>query len=148
MDNAVLLALLGGGALLLMVIVFVILFRQAQGLDLDSPAEGEKPEWIASQVPEETRAATQADGEGITLYDHDPGEDLAAPFAEQIEDILRAELAKDPELSRQDVDLGTGPDGGIEFHIGGETYTSVEAIPDPRIQAALQRSIEKYNRES
>lgn len=147
MDNTVLLALLGGGALLLMVIVFVILFRKAQGIDLDSPGEGEKPEWIASEIPAETQAATQADDEGIQLYDHDPGEDLAAPFAEQIEDMLRAELAKDPELSRSDVDLGTGPEGGIEFHIGGNTYNSVEEIPDRRIQAALKRTIDKYNRE-
>ena len=147
MNMLLVLGIIGGGALLVMVIIFGLLVSQARKIDLDDVPPDEKPEWIESTIPEETRQATQEDGEGVTLYDHDPGEDLASPFAEQIEDLLRAEIRKDPQLSGVDVDFGTGPDGGIEFHIGGETYTSVEQIPDQKLQKAIRKVIADYNRE-
>ena len=148
MNTTVLLALLGGGALLMIVIIFLVLFRQSRQIDLDSTPEGEQPEWIKSSIPPETREAARADGEGVTLFDHDPGEDLAAAFAEQIEDILRAEIKNIPELEFTDVDFGTAPDGGIEFHIQGETYTVIDEIPNPRLQQAIRDAIQKYNQQN
>ena len=50
----------------------------------------DKPEWMRTTPPEETMAASKADDEGVTLYDHDEGEQLAS-FAEQIEDVLQGE---------------------------------------------------------
>jgi len=108
----------------------------------------ETPGWIRSTIPDETMDATKADKEGITLFDHDPGEDLAAPFAEQIEDILRSQLQADPELRFFDVDFGTAPDGGIEFHfrgVRGETYLEIDQIPEESLREAIKKAIEKYN---
>lgn len=147
MSNMLVIGLLGGAVLLVVILIFTFLMNRSRKVDLDSVPEGETPEWIHSSIPEETKQATLADQEGITLFDHDPGEDLAAPFAEQIEDILRNQLQADPALRPYDVDFGTAPDGGIEFHIRGETYTSIDQIPYEEIRAAIKKAIAKYNQE-
>ncbi len=147
MSNMLVIGLLGGAVLLVVILIFTFLMNRSQKVDLDSVPEGETPEWIHSSIPEETKQAILADQEGITLFDHDPGEDLAAPFAEQIEDILRNQLQADPALRPYDVDFGTAPDGGIEFHIRGETYTAIDQIPYEEIRAAIKKAIAKYNQE-
>lgn len=147
MSNMLVIGLLGVAVLLVVILIFTFLMNRSRKVDLDSVPEGETPEWIHSSIPEETKQATLADQEGITLFDHDPGEDLAAPFAEQIEDILRNQLQVDPALRPYDVDFGTAPDGGIEFHIRGETYAAIDQIPYEEIRAAIKKAIAKYNQE-
>jgi len=148
MSNLLMIGIIGGAVLLVVFIIFGLLISSSRKIDLDAVPEGESPEWIQSDIPEETREATLADREGITLYDHDPGEDLAAPFAEQIEDIVRAAVQADPDLRMYDVDFGTAPDGGIEFHIRGETYTAVDEIPHDEIRSAIKKAIARYNQQS
>jgi len=145
MDDMVLIGMIGGGALLVALIIFGLLISRSRKIDLDSAPEGETPSWIHSNIPDETIDASLADKEGITLFDQDPGEDLAAPFAEQIEDILRSQLQADPELQFFDVDFGTAPDGGIEFHFRGETYLEIDQIPEEYLRDAIKKAIEKYN---
>lgn len=145
MDDMLLIGMIGGGALLVALIIFGLLISRSRKIDLDSAPEGETPSWIHSKIPDETIDATLADKEGITLFDQDPGEDLAAPFAEQIEDILRSQLQADPELQFFDVDFGTAPDGGIEFHFRGETYLEIDRIPEESLRDAIKKAIEKYN---
>ena len=147
MGNMLMIGLIGGAALLVVLIIFGLLISQSRKVDLDDVPEGEDPEWIHSTIPEETREATLADGEGVTLYDHDPGEDLAAPFAEQIEDLVRAEIQSNPVLRPFDVDFGTAPDGGIEFHIQGETYLAIDEIPHQEVREEIKKAIAKYNQE-
>lgn len=96
-------------------------------------------------LPPETVAATQADGEGITLYDYDVGERVAAPFAEQIEDILRARLSADPALAAIDVDLGTAPDGGLEIWVDGVCYTDVNLLPDERLRQTFLQVVKEWD---
>lgn len=79
---------------------------------------------------------------------HDPGERVAAPFAEQIEDILRAILSADPALAALDVDLGTAPDGGLEIWVNGERHTDIDLIPDERLRQTIRQAIEKWEREN
>lgn len=126
--------------------IWLLLLRSSRRVNLTKTPDGQKPEWIRSTPPPETVAATQADGEGITLYDLDEGENEAAAFAEQIEDILRSQLSADPFLrSYDDIDLGTGPDGGLEIRIGDKRYASIEQIPDLRLREAITQAVATYN---
>lgn len=137
---------IAGIAVTLVVIVMYVLFvlrtRKADFIRSKSP--GQKPEWMRTISPPETVAAAQADGEGIVLYDYDAGEHVAAPFAEQIEDILRAHLSADPALAAMDVDLGTAPDGGLEIWVDGERYTDVNLLPDERLRQAIRQAVERW----
>lgn len=129
-----------------MLIAFYWFTERARRFNLtktDSPDE--RPEWLASKIPPETIDATQEDGEGITLYDHDPGERLAAPFAEQIEDIARSMIDSDPELSGVHVDFGTAPDGCLEIWIGDKRYMDIGQLPNEKLRVIIRQAVEKYN---
>lgn len=128
-----------------MLIIWGIAVLMSRRTNLTRRADGQKPNWIRSEPPPETVAASQADGEGTTLYDYDPGESLAAPFAEQIEDILRAQISADPYLRSYDVDFGTAPDGGLEIIVGDKRYTSIEQISDQRLREAVSKAVATYN---
>jgi hypothetical protein len=134
--------------LIVMVAIWVLLLRSSRRVRLTQTPEGQKPEWMRTSPPPETMAATLADGEGTTLYDYDKGENVAAPFAEQIEDILQAQLSTDPHLRSYDVDLGTAPDGGLEIRVGDQRYTDVAQIPDEHLRAAIARAVAAYNQRS
>ncbi len=138
----------GGAALLAAIVVYVLYLLRTRQVDLVHPeSPDQKPEWMRTNPPPETVAATQADGEGVALYDHDVGERLAAPFAEQIEDIIRARLGADPALAAMDVDLGTSPDGGLEIWVNGALYTDVNALPDARLRQIIRQAVEEWNAE-
>jgi hypothetical protein len=94
--------------------------------------------------PPESLAAARADGEGIGLYDFDEGENVAAAFAEQIEDILRAQISADPYLKSYDVDFGTGADGSLDIRVGDQHYTGIDQIPDLRLREAVQHAVAAY----
>src|SRR5512138_1494164 len=128
-----------------MLVIWLLMLRSARRVNLTRTPEGQKPEWMRTTPPPETIAATQADGEGITLYDYDEGEKVAAPFAEQIEDILRAQMSADPYLQSLDVDFGTGADGGLEISVGDKVYKAVDQIPDVRLREAINKAIAAYN---
>ena len=95
--------------------------------------------------PAETLAALKEDNEAIGFFDHDEGETLAAPFAEQIEDVLRAKIKADPALQKYEIDLGTGPNQSLEIWVDGEAYPSVDDIPDERLKEAFRSAVEKWN---
>lgn len=133
----------GGLAGLVVVIALVLLFRKGNKIDLTSPTNA-KPEWMRQAPPAETLAATLADEEGAQVFDHDPGEKLAAPFVEQIEDIVLARLAERPELSKYHVDFGTAPDGGLEIHVDGQTFTEIDALPDESLKRLIREAIEAW----
>lgn len=145
MSNTLIIILFGAGILAIFAVIFLILLRTSKQINLTDTPEGEKPEWLRSDPPPETVEETQADQEGISLYDFDQGEDIAAAFAEQIEDIIHALMREDPELESLQLDLGTGPNGGIEYHFQGEAYTHLDQIPNERIQAVIKRAVEIYN---
>lgn len=137
---------IAGGIVVLIVaavvVGFVVLGRRVTLTRSGAPDQ--KPEWMRTTPPPETIAATQADGEGVALYDYDLGERVAAPFAEQIEDVLRARLQSDPALATLDVDLGTAPDGGLEIWVNGERYTDINLLPDERLRRVFQEVIRSW----
>ena len=116
-----------------------------QKADLTRSAS-EKPEWMRNTPPAETLAAAKAEGQSAQVFHLDPGEALASPFAEQIEDILQARLASDPALSHYKVDLGTAPDGTLEIIVDGAKYAAIDAIPDAQLKAALLEAVEKWKK--
>ena len=138
---------LGIISLLILVVVGVLFYMRSRKVNLTTPEDPDaKPDWIISTPPEETMAATLADGEGITVYDYDEGEHVAAPFAEQIEDILHAKLKADPQLAALDVDLGTNEaTGELEVWVDGTRYEQIADIPNPQLQAAIQEAVDKWN---
>ena len=139
--------LIGAIALVIILGIVVMLVLQSRRVNLTKPnSPEEKPEWLKSTPPKETIAATLADGEGITLYNHDEGERLAAPFAEQIEDILQALLKDDPQLSSLKVDLGTSDSGGLEFWVNGTKYEQIEDIPNKPLRDTILQAVKKWEK--
>ncbi len=141
--------------ILVFVLVFLLLLvllgkwsHKTRQVDVDRSDAGlEKPDWIQSTVPAETLTRLKEDGEPYQLFDFDPGEKLASPFAEQIEDIFKVMLKQDPELAKLDVDLGTGIDGRLDIWIDGELFTDVDEIPDPRVQEIFRKAVARWNSE-
>ena len=139
------LLIVGGIAVLIVIALLIPLFTKSRKVNL-LPHTDEKPEWMRDMPPAETVAKTLADGDGITVFDYDEGEKLAAPFAEQIEDILRAKLQADPELKKFEIDFGTSDDNALEIWINGEKYMNVNDLPDERLKQAVRESVKKLNK--
>ena len=136
--------LLGSVVVLISVGLLAWMFMKANEVKLTGKTD-DKPEWMHSEPPQETMDATRADGEGVTSFDHDAGERLAAPFAEQIEDILRAKLDSDP-FNKFEIDFGTGADGSLEIWVNGKMYASVDEIPDAGLKQAFHESVAKWEK--
>jgi hypothetical protein len=135
----------GGVAVLLIIVICVLFILQRRRVDFThSKSPGQKPEWLRTSPPEETVAATQADGEGVTLYDHDKGERMASAFVEQIEDVLRARLQEDSLLAAMDVDFGTAPDGRLEVWVDGERYVDIDLIPNAHLREVIRQAVASW----
>lgn len=134
------------GALLILVglglLAFV--FIKANQVNLTEKTDT-KPEWMHAMPPEETVKATLAEGEGVTLYNYDEGEKVASPFAEQIEDILRAKVENDPYLKSFKIDFGTADDGGLEIWVDGTKYDGVASLPDEKLKETLLQAVKDWN---
>jgi hypothetical protein len=143
-DMSTFILIAGGVMVVIGVGLLAFMFMRANQVKLTERTD-DKPEWMHSLPPEETVHATLADGEGVTVYDHDEGEKLAAPFAEQIEDILRAKAEKDPYLKQFDIDFGTAPDGGLEIYVNGVKYDGVANLPDEQLKQAFLDSVREWN---
>jgi hypothetical protein len=135
--------ILGGVVILVLVGIIAFMFIKANDVNLTGKTN-DKPEWMHSMPPQETINATLADNEGITSFDYDAGEKLAAPFAEQIEDILRAKLESDP-FNKFNIDLGTAKDGSLDIWVNGKKYASVDELPDEGLKRAFQDAVAKWN---
>ena len=143
MDTTLL--IFGGITLAVVLVLFLAVVQRSRKINLTDSGE-EQPEWMRETPPPETIAATQKDAEqGRSSFDHDTGEHVAAPFAEQIEDILHAKMEKDPYLKQFEVDLGTGKDGGLEIWVNGQLYREVEALPDERLKQAFRQAVSQWD---
>jgi hypothetical protein len=66
-------------------------------------------------------------------------------ISEQIEEMVKMDLAQYPDLSDVSIDFGTGEDGGLEIWIDGERYSEVSAVPDDRIRASVEKAVNSFN---
>ncbi len=131
----------GALAGIVIVILVVALFIRRQRINLtDTGSPDEKPAWMATTPPAESLAAT----EGAGVYGQEAGEKVAAPFVEQIEDIVRARLRADATLADVQVDLGSAADGSLEIWVEGKRYTAIDELPDSRLQAIFKEAIEHW----
>ncbi len=132
---------------IIMIVIVVLMAVQARRVNLTRPSSlNEKPAWLSTNPPAETVSATRASGKGTALFDQAPGEKMAPAFAEQVEDILQARLKADPALAHYHVDLGTAPDGGMEFWINDQSYMDVKTIPDARLRETIQQTIAQWQK--
>ena len=131
-----------GVIIVVMVLLLVPVFIKSRKVNLTGKTD-EKPEWMSSTPPAETMNATRAENEGVTLYNQDADEKIAAPFAEQIEDILRAKLDSDP-FNKFKIDLGTSEDGSLEIWVNGTKYASVNDLPDEELKQAFLEAVKKW----
>ncbi len=132
-------------ALLIVIVLLIPVFRNSNKVDL-LPITDKKPEYMRDMPPAETVKTTLEHDEGITIFDYEHGEKLAAPFAEQIEDILRAKLQADPELLEYEIDFGTAPDSTLEIWINGKKYKSISELPDERLKVAFRAAVKQWNK--
>ena len=138
--------ILGGIALVVALALYFAVVRRSQKINLTEAGE-DQPEWMRETPPSETIAATKKDPQqGLASFDRKAGERIAAPFAEQIEDILRARLVKDPYLKQFEIDLGTSQDGGLEIWVNGQVYDGIEALPDKRLKQAFRQAVDQWNK--
>jgi len=131
------------GVIGISLVLLAFMFMKANQVNLTGKTE-EKPEWMSSNPPVETVAATKAEGEGVTLFNHDEGEKIASPFAEQIEDILRAKLEAHPVLKDFKVDIGTGEDYGFEFWVNDKKYASVDDLPNEELKTLFRETVQDW----
>ncbi len=75
----------------------------------------------------------------------DKGEEQASPISEQIEEMVRKQLAAFPDLAKQVVDFGSAADGSLEIWIADKRYTSVDDIPDARVREAISEAVKEFN---
>jgi hypothetical protein len=136
------LAVLAG---LVVVGALALVFIRANKVNLIK-TDDEKPDWMRQAPPAETVAATNADGQGVQVFHQAEDEKLAAPFAEQIEDILRGLLQAHPELNHYDIDLGTAPDSGLEIWVNGQKYNQIEDLPDDGLRQVFYEAIQKWEK--
>ena len=123
-------------------ILFYLIFTLRKNASDSSSAE----KFMREPPPAETLAALKEDNEAIGFFDHDEGETLSAPFAEQIEDILRAKIKADPALQKYEIDLGTSANQALEIWVDGKPYSSVDDLPEERLKEAFRAAVEKWNK--
>ena len=131
------------GVIGISLVLLAFMFMKSNQVNLTGKTD-EKPEWMSSNPPAETVAATKAEGEGFTLFNHYEGEKIASPFAEQIEDMLRKRLESHPVLKDFKVDIGTGADYGFEFLVNDKKYASVDDLPNEELKQVFRETVKDW----
>jgi hypothetical protein len=96
-------------------------------------------------VAQQDEAEIHARMAGITDATLETGERQASMISEQIEEMVKMDLAQYPDLSDVSIDFGTGEDGGLEIWIDGERYSEVSTIPDDRIRRSIEKAVNSFN---
>lgn len=137
--------IVGAIAVLVVIVLLIPVLQRSNKVELTAPSDT-KPEWMRDMPPAETVAKTLADGEGITVFDYEHGERLAAPFAEQIEDIVRAKMQADPELAEIKIDFGTDKDSTLEIWVNEKKYKSISDLPDERLKRTMRDAVKRFRK--
>ncbi|HEY3312923.1 MAG TPA: hypothetical protein VGK00_14885 [Anaerolineales bacterium] len=133
--------IVGGLAILVVIGIAVWLLRKGQNFKLSDTQPGQKPEKRGGSPANPDPLKNAA----IPPVVFDEIEDLNAPFATQIEHMVRKNLKADPFLKSIRIDFTTNPDDSLEFNINGAKYASLDAIPEGRVKVIIKQAIEAYN---
>lgn len=93
---------------------------------------------LPSHTPESLKQVAQAR--------YEPEEEHASLISEQIEEMVRAELAQHADLRGVSLDFGTAEDGSLEIWFQDKRYSDLSQLPDARVRAAIEQAVEKFNR--
>lgn len=93
----------------------------------------ETPEWLSEL-------------KSIAETGDEPGEFMASPISEQIEEVANRLLKSHPDLREVNLDFGTSIEGSLEIWGNNERYCSIEEIPDERIRNAINEAVQEFNR--
>ena len=137
--------IVGAIAVVVVIALLIPVLQRSNKMELTKPSDT-KPDWMRDMPPAETVARTLADGEGITVFDYEQGERLAAPFAEQIEDIVRASMQKDPELAECKIDFGTDTDQTLAIWVNDKKYKSISELPDERLKRIMREAVKRFKK--
>jgi hypothetical protein len=59
-------------------------------------------------------------------------------LAGEIDQLLQIRIAAAPEFSGRRIHVTTAPDGALRFQVEGISYTTLDEIPDPQVQALIR----------
>lgn len=76
----------------------------------------------------------------------EPDEAAASLVSEQIEEMVRKELAQHADLADRSPDFGTAADGSLEIWFDGQRYSEPAQVPDQRVRSAIERAVQTFNR--
>ena len=127
MDNSMIMWLAGGVAAVLVLGTLLWLFTQSKGKA--SPAKQAQDSAILTPQKDVTQLG---------------GERYAAPFAEQIEDLILTQIAADPRLAGTKFDLGTLEDGSLGFWVNEQLYHSVAELPDEKLRQIVRQAVARW----
>lgn len=74
------------------------------------------------------------------------GELPASLVSEQIEEMVKQQLATYPDLTDLKLDFATGPDESLVIWINDQSYADINQIPDERVRSAISEAVESFNR--
>ncbi len=114
--------------LILLALFYGILMQRRRGAKAEDVPSS--PEWVQS----------------VSQRVSDNVERIASPVSEEIEELVRVQLASRPELKGINLDFGTSADGGLEIWIDDELYEDVKSIKDDRIRRLIQEAVDTYNK--
>jgi hypothetical protein len=64
--------------------------------------------------------------------------------ADAINSLVQQRLEEHASVTRRDISIITGEDGGLCFRIGIQTFTEVASIPDSEVRALIQDAIREW----
>lgn len=70
-------------------------------------------------------------------------EPLLTP-ADEIDNLVQQRLEKRPDLARHNIHLTTGEDRSLRIHVGLQTFTAVDDVPDPEVRVLIQDAIREW----
>ncbi len=66
------------------------------------------------------------------------------PLVEEIDDLVQQRLQQWPEMTGQRIRLASGEDGNLYIYVGQQTFSSVDDISDPQVQALIRDAIREW----
>ncbi len=72
-----------------------------------------------------------------------PIEPLSTP-ADEINRLIEERVEQYPHMQKHNIHLTTNLDGGLCFHVGLHTFSTLEEITDPQVRAFVQDTIRKW----
>ena len=65
-------------------------------------------------------------------------------IAGELNEILQRHVASDPELSKQEIEIMTGPAGGVRIKVNGQYYEDAATIADPMVRMAIKLATREW----